>query len=221
MRFYWESLYGTHFEGLFDPAIDTISPHSRLLHSARTVAQLGVDARCLLENVEFTTTKHHASARDKLKEALADIWKDAQKLRVVIFTGEVGHLLKGVVPVPLGWVPKTFPDRTESTTEGRIVHDPNVPNLTSPKHQYFPALMPKHSEVARTLLWWHYRLPGIPLLLSKKDVAEAFLWLWLLAESAGVFACNFHKGEASLPCDLVCLWLCLNFGWRGGSRGLC
>ena len=76
--------------------------------------------------------------------------------------------------------------------------------------------MPLHSELARIPLFWSHRLPGIRLLLAKKNVADAFKWLWLLAECAGLFSCEFEPGDAGLESGLICLWLSLNFGWKGG-----
>ena len=113
---------------------------------------------------------------------------------------------------------KNFSDRAVSKNDGRLVHDPKLVNDDSPKHKYFPALMPLHSELARILFYWSHRLPGIRLLLAKKDVADAFKWLWLLAECAGVFSCEFKPGDAGLESGLICLWLSLNLGWRGGAR---
>ena len=121
-----------------------------------------------------------------------------------------------MVSVPLGWVPKTHPDRTVSTDEGRIVHDPKTPNAGAVKELFFPATMPKHSDLARLILWWAVRLPGIKIFLAKKDVADAFKWLWILAESCHLFACDFKSPEGAHPENLICLWLTLNFGWRGG-----
>ena len=45
LRYYWETLQGTHFKGVFDEAIDSITPHAGHLHSARKIVQAGVDAR--------------------------------------------------------------------------------------------------------------------------------------------------------------------------------
>jgi hypothetical protein len=81
LRHYWEHLHGSHFQGLFDNAIDELTPHAGLLQSARKIAQAGVDART---EVVFPRVhaKNHSSAKDHLEQALAEIWKDAQKMRV-------------------------------------------------------------------------------------------------------------------------------------------
>ena len=151
LRQYREHLHESHFQGLFDIAIDELTPHAGLLQSARKIAQAGVDART---EVVFPRVhaKNHTSAKDHVEQALAEIWKDAQKMRVFFCTSKSEALLDGTVSVPLGWVPKTFPDRTVSQHEGRLVHDPKLLNDISPKHKFFPALMPLHSELARILL---------------------------------------------------------------------
>jgi hypothetical protein len=135
---------------------------------------------------------------------------------MLYLTSKSEPLLKGVVSVPLGFVPKSFPDRTVSTTEGREVVHPKKSNADVLKEHFFPALMPRHKELARLILWWIQRFPGIPLLIAKKDIADAFKWLWVLAESAGLLSTNFPDSKTGLGANLILIWLVLNFGWRGG-----
>ena len=59
---------------------------------------------------------------------------------------------------------------------------------------------------------WH----TVPILHAKKDIADAFKWLSLLAESAGLFFTRFKKGQAGLKHSVILIWLVLNFGWRSG-----
>ena len=107
LRHYWESLHGSHFQGLLDKTIDELAPHEGLLHSARKIAQAGVDARSEVIYLRVHTN-NHSSAKDHLEQALAEIWKDAQKLHVFFCTSKSETFLGGTVSVPLGWVPKTF-----------------------------------------------------------------------------------------------------------------
>ncbi len=38
----------------------------------------------------------------------------------------------------------------------------------------------------------------------------------MVSECSGLFSCEFKQGQAGLGCDSICIWLSLNFGWRGG-----
>jgi hypothetical protein len=216
MRFLWETANGTHFEGLFDSAMDEITPHGKMLELVRRVAQAGVDARAAFERYGYESEDHYKSALEHLDQILAGTWKDARKGRMLYLTSKSEPLLNGVVSVPLGFVPKSFPDRTVSTTEGREVVHPKKSNADVLKEHFFPALMPRHKEPARLILWWIQRFPGIPLLIAKKDIADAFKWLWVLAESAGLFSTNFPDSKTGIGANLILMWLVLNFGWRGG-----
>ena len=216
MRFSWETAHGTHFEGLFDQALDDATPHAGLLHSARVVAQAGVDARCFLEFSDHQHADHYGSALAHLEKILEKIWGDAQQCRTIFVTSASEPSLSGVISVPLGFVAKTLVDRTKSAHEGREVVDPKLQNEAATKDLFFPALMPTHSELGRLIVWWAIRFPGIPVLLAKKDVADAFKWLWLLCECSGLFSTEFQPGQAGLGGHLIIIWLVLNFGWMGG-----
>ena len=88
IRFYWGLIHGSHFEGLFDDVLDDLTPHSHFLHTARKVAQIGVDSKCELSPFPRTHADHHPSAMEKLPEALKNIWKDARAGRIVRFTSQ-------------------------------------------------------------------------------------------------------------------------------------
>jgi hypothetical protein len=94
--------------------------------------------------------------------------------------------------------------------------DPKLQNQAATEELFFPALMPTHAELGRLILWWALRFPGIPIFLAKKDVSDAFKWLWLLAECSGLFFTEFKPGQAGLEAHLIVIWLVLNFGWMGG-----
>ena len=216
IRYSWELKRGSHFEGLFDPALDQATPHAGLLQSARRVAQAGVDARISLETGPHKHAEHYGSALAHLPKILSKMWEDAQKGRAVFLTSASEDYLEGVISAPLGFVGKTLLDRTKSLTEGREVVDPKLTNDEGTKELYFPALTPRHSELGRQILWWSVQYPKIPVLIAKKDVSDAFKWLWLLSECAGLFSTEFKRNQAGLDCNLVVIWLVLNFGWLGG-----
>ena len=51
-----------------------------------------------------------------------------------------------------------------------------------------PALQPRHRQLARLILHWRCRYPGLPVLLAKKDIKGAFRLLWLDPEDCELFA---------------------------------
>ena len=124
--------------------------------------------------------KPHASVKDHLEEAMATFWKDATRGRVLFATSECAVELGPLMSVPLGRVPKMNPDRTDSG-KGRMIHDERAFNAGCPKEDHPPALQPRHQDLIRLLVWWSLRYPGITVLLYKKDVSDAFKWLWNLS----------------------------------------
>ena len=128
----------------------------------------GGDARATLDPDKYQSAEHHASALAHLDKILAGSWKDAKKGRIMFFTETAIPQLDGVLSVPLGFVPKSHPDRTLSKTEGREVVDPAVQNENVYKEHFHPALMPSHLELAKLICWWKFRYPGIDVLLAKK-----------------------------------------------------
>jgi len=84
----------------------------------------------------------------------------------------------GVYSVPINAVDKQNPDRSIST-KIRVVTDLRGPNATGDPRNHPPALSPFHREVARAVLWWKHKLPGVPVFLMKQDVDAAFKRVWL------------------------------------------
>ncbi|OLP89832.1 hypothetical protein AK812_SmicGene28645 [Symbiodinium microadriaticum] len=158
---------------------------SRPLKEAREVAEYGVEACVSGVGQERVKALPHPSLKEHVDEAGKQIWKDASRGRVLL-TLEVPEL-DGVISAPLARVPKRLPDRTLST-KGRLVWDARRVNSYCKKEEHPPALQPRHSELARLILWWATRFPGVPVRLAKKDTAEAFKWIPL-----GAFRCSFLR----------------------------
>ena len=112
-------------------------------------------------------------------------------------------------------VPKMLPDRTVSS-KGRVIWDAKPINAFCDKARHPPALQPKHDEVARLIIWWQARHPNTPILLSKKDVADAFKWVPIRKEDTRLFAADLPGGAFDAPgkCITV-LYNHLTFGWTG------
>ena len=66
------------------------------------------------------------------------------------------------------------------------------------------------------ILWWTLRLPGVPILLAKKDVAEAFKWAWIDADDVPLFGADIPGDGFGLPGRrITAIYLCLTFGFTG------
>ena len=117
-----------------------------------------------------------------------------------------------VVSVPLARVPKYNPDRSVSE-KGRVIWDARIVNELCSKDDHFPAAQPKHAEVVRLIVWYQTRYPGVRILLAKKDISEAFKWLWVTQEDCRLFGADLpgedtedHRGAPSRPVTVYCIW---------------
>jgi hypothetical protein len=84
-----------------------------------------------------------------------------------------------------------------------------------PKEDHPPALQPLHKEMAKCLLYWGMRFPGIPLLIAKKDISEAFKWVWLALQDISLFAADIPGAEFRVKGMITAVYLVLTFGWTG------
>lgn len=212
LRREWEKRPGAdNFEGLRGKDLEGLVP-TPLLKEAREVAEHGVEACVSGVGQERVKALPHPSLKGHVDEAGEQIWKDASRGRVLL-TLEVPEL-DGVVSAPLARVPKRLPDRTLST-KGRLVWDARRVNSYCKKEEHPPALQPRHSELARLILWWATRFPGVPVRLAKKDTAEAFKWIPLGATDIRFFAADLPGGEFGVDRDITAVYRVLTFGWRG------
>ena len=101
-------------------------------------------------------------------------------------------MLDGANSSPFGAVPKMNPDRSISE-EKRVAHDQQGINASVLKEAHPPALQPRHRQLARLVLWWRARCPGLKIFLAKQDIAGAFRLVWLEPQDAEFFA-------GDLPC---------------------
>lgn len=109
-------------------------------------------------------------------------------------------------------VPKMLPDRTISS-KGRVIWDAKPINEFCDKKRHPPALQPKHDEVAR---WWQTRYLNTPILVSKKDVSDAFKWIPVRGEDTRLFAADLPGGEFGAPGrNITVLYNSLTLGWTG------
>jgi hypothetical protein len=202
----WTSRFGNHLAGVYDPAVGKYVP-SELWAYLQKVATEGVQSRQPSLKTRSTALPQK-SLMDHLPEALRKVWKDCCKRRVLLCTTALESgthsLLSGLACSPFGRVPKLNPDRTVSD-EGRLIHDLRELNVTGHKHDHPPALQPRHHSVARLVLWWKARHPGIDILLAKRDIADAFKWLWAHDQLAGLFGTEFPGAEFGLLCSVIAI----------------
>ncbi|CAE7689640.1 unnamed protein product [Symbiodinium sp. CCMP2592] len=204
--------HGDHFEGLHGPTLDGLVPPP-LLERARHVAVWGVEAQVPLKESARLKCAPHPSLKAHMDEAAAQLWKDVVRGRVLVCYDQ-GEGLDGVISVPMARVPKMNPDRTVSD-KGRVVWDATPVNRFCTKEDFPPALQPKHREVARVILYWGLKFPGVPILLSKKDVSDAFKWLPVALADTKFFAADLPASYVEADHDATLLYGYMTFGWRG------
>ena len=202
---HFEELHGNFFEGLV---------HPDLLAKARENALHGIQAHSSCEGDIRVRSTPHPSLREYMEEAAAQLWKDARKGRALIAEDQGSDLLAGVVSVPMARVPKMLPDRTLST-KGRVIWDATVVNRTCAKENHPPALQPRHSEMARSILWWKQRFPFARVLLSKKDISDAFKWVPVQLDDTRLFAADLPGKDFGLSTPITVIYNTLTFGWTG------
>ena len=127
-----------------------------------------------------------------MEEFLQKVWKDARAGRVLLSSSDHPALeatedFPGVVTAPAGRVPKYASDRT-LLSEGRFINDARKYNEGCHKHKHPPALTPRHRELARSILYWTLRYPGVKVYLSKRDVAAAFKLVYVCPDDVGGMA---------------------------------
>ena len=64
-------------------------------------------------------------------------------------------------------------------------------------------------------LWWKARHPQVPILMAKRDIAEAFRWVWLQLEDSGLFATELPGDLLHIAEHIIAIFLVLSFGWLG------
>ena len=151
------------------------------------------------------------------------MWKDAHHGRVLLCDAELRDELVGVLATPMARVPKQNPDRIVAP-DGRFVHDQRRINALGAvgggaiKYAHPPAAQPRHRELARLVLWWKARLPGVTVRLAKLDVDSAYKLVWLRIPDVGLFATELPGTAVGWDGPVLVLYLVLTFGW-GGVQG--
>ena len=207
-----------NLKGVQNPCLDTIL-HPDLLAYLRDVRQFGLAARHGGPRSRMRA-KVHPNGRRNLGQVYKQIWKDIVKMRVLVVpAGE--PLLGNVVSSPFDAVDKMLPDRSVAPDK-RIVHDQRAINAGTHKEWHPPAIQPKHEQIARMVLRQKAKLPGIQILMSKKDIAGAFRLLWVDPRDVELFAGDLpwvpEEMEGNEPADgedMTVVYLVSSFGFSG------
>ena len=180
--------------GVDSESLDGIIEENTLAYM-RDVREFGMSARYTGER-NRVRSKPHPNARANMGQVYKQVWKDVGKARALVV--DSGHkALTTVVASPFEAVDKMNPDRTISE-EKRLVHDQRQVNQFSHKTVHPPANQPKHAQVARLILYYKRRYPGITVLLAKKDAAGAFRLLWTDPCDVELFAGDLPWQESAM-----------------------
>ena len=173
-----------NLKGVNSPELDAIL-HPLLLEYLRSVEENGMVARHPGSDSRVSSGLH-PNAKLHLNQVYKQIFKDVKKHRVLV-TKQGNSALGPTVSSPFEAVDKMMPDRSIAPDK-RVVHDQRRVNQLTHKDWHPPALQPTHQQIARRILWYKTRYPGIEVVISKRDIAGAFRLLWIAPEDAHLFA---------------------------------
>ena len=208
--------------GVDDRDLDQVL-HPDLLDYLRAVRRSGMPARYVGDR-RRVKAKLHPNAKKNVDQVFKQIAKDIKKHRALVVDGSLPEL-RTTISSPFEAVDKMLPDRTISA-EKRVVHDQRTVNAGTSKFWHPPALQPLHAQIARRILWCKVRAPGLPVLMSKKDIAGAFRLLWVAPEDVELFAGDLPwdpkaafghepQGEKPVKEDVTVIYLVSSFGFSG------
>ncbi|CAE6959396.1 unnamed protein product [Symbiodinium sp. CCMP2592] len=206
-----------NLKGVDDSRLDTVL-HPDLLEYLRDVRRRGLAARFVGER-KRCQAKVHPNGRRNLAQVYRQIWKDVCKLRVLVVPA--GLEMGPVISSPFDAVDKMLPDRSIAPDK-RIVHDQRVINEGTHKEWHPPSVQPRHEQIARLVLFAKCQLPGVEVLMSKKDVAGAFRLLWVDPRDAELFAGDLpwvpeemEEGDTATGEGMTIVYLVSSFGFSG------
>ena len=223
LRFTWEvELDRGHSAGILGQEWDKhVSPD--LLQYLRTQVVEGAQVRQDTEGQERVRAKPHSTSMGSPGAILDKLWRKGACLGRKLLCranrpelGKKGDDFPGIEECPNGAVPKQNPDRTISD-EVRAIWDLRINNADGHVLNHPPALTPRHKELARGIIWWEVRLPGIVALMVKLDVAGAFTLVWLRPCDCGKVSTEIGAEEWGLGKDdaVAAISLTLEFGGCG------
>ena len=143
-------------------------------------------------------------------------WKDILTKRMFVCTTRTVGPNTPVEATPTTLVDKKNPDRTISGDK-RLIADLRRVNLSFPTDQFYNVSVPSISEISHDIIRLQARNPGIPVALTKRDIAPAFRLLRLHPALCLVMATELPGKMFGLTAetDIALLYLATPFGWNG------
>ena len=176
-----------------------------LLDYAMDMATFGVKPKGNYPPVR-TRQQAYASANDDPTATASELWSDLVNGRLFLISDNSEQATGDLMESKLTFV--TQPDITNpGCAKTRYISDPRVAVNERVFGENHPAcIVTRHQHVARRLMLCKRRYPGIPVLLSKRDVKSAFKLIPIAVFGLPYMGCRFSS--------FICIYLALFFGWR-------
>ena len=150
--------------------------------------------------------KPYATVADSPERTAGDLWEDLVKGRLMVFTVRAEPITGDLMESRLAYVSQkdvTNPD----SVKVRYISDPRLEiNSRIDTERHPRCIVPKHQNVARRVLYWQRRYPGIDILLCKRDVKGAFKLLPVAIAGLTHMGCRFAS--------YIVTYLAMFFGWK-------
>ena len=116
----------------------------------------------------------YANVNDDPKGTASELWEDVLKGRLFVFTNRPEQFTGNLMESKLAYVTQkdvANPDnvKTRYISDPRSEVNERIDNDRHPKR-----VIPRRQNVARMILYWKRRYPGVPILICKRDVMGAF-----------------------------------------------
>eukprot|EP00952_Eustigmatos_sp_NYUAD-ZCMA_P013184 52521-Eustigmatos_ZCMA.PRE.2 len=156
----------------------------------------------------------HPSGQEHQAELWQTLWPDSYRGGMLVFrTKEHRDIVSQLEYAPLGRVPK-FDHEGREKEKGRMIHDcsygEDSVNARTQDEAYPAVWLPVFEALVRAILRWKVLYPGVPVLLTKRDVDAAFRRLVINLEGVELFAAELG--------DYTIVLVVLSFGWAASPR---
>ena len=133
----------------------------------------------------------YASVNDDPETTASEMRSDLANGRLFLFSTESERFPETLMESKLTFV--TQPDITNpGLTKTRYISDPRVAVNERVFSENHPScIVPRHQHVARRLMYCKRRYPGIPVLVSKRDVKSAFKLVPIAICGLAYMGCRF------------------------------
>lgn len=109
-------------------------------------------------------------------------------------------------------VRKKMPGRTLSMGY-RLVSDSRQINLGNGKHEFYPVVVAKMTDIAARILKLQKQYPTLPVLMAKRDIANALRRILLRPDLIHIFTTDILGDRLGRRSDLFMGHLAMPFGW--------